>query len=231
GWKGERLFTYTDSTSEIKPQKVIETLYKVTNGEAIIATDVGQHQMWTAQYFIFKKPRRLLTSGGLGTMGFGLPAAMGAAMSYPKVPVILIAGDGSIQMNIQELATISNNNIPVKIVILNNGYLGMVRQWQDLFYNKRYSYTCLRGGKGCERDRCVGPSKCNKRYIPDFIELAKSYCIPAFRGTHPDEIEEILKKGINMEGPVLMEFFVSKEENVFPMVPAGRPIDEILEGS
>ncbi len=145
-WKGERLFTYTKSDQEIKPQAVIEAVYNETNGNAIITTEVGQHQMWTAQYFIFNRPRTLLTSGGLGTMGFGMPAAMGAAFASNDKPVIVIAGDGSIQMNIQELATLSMNNIPVKIVILNNSYLGMVRQWQELFYNKRYSSTCLRGG-------------------------------------------------------------------------------------
>jgi acetolactate synthase I/II/III large subunit len=227
-WRGDALFSFTDSSSEIKPQAVITALYRLTGGDAVIATEVGQHQMWTAQYYRFSEPRRLLTSGGLGTMGFGMPAAMGAAMANPQRPVIDVAGDGSIQMNIQELATLSLNRIPVKIVILNNEYLGMVRQWQELFYNKRYSSTCLRGGSLCTE--CSGPDKCKKAYVPDFVALAESYAIPAFRATAPDQIEETLKRGLAVDGPALMEFIVTKEENVFPMVPAGKPIDEILEG-
>ena len=227
-WRGDSLFSYPESTSEIKPQSVITALYRITGGDAVIATEVGQHQMWTAQYYLFSQPRRLLTSGGLGTMGFGMPAAMGAAMTGTDKPVIDIAGDGSIQMNIQELATLSLNRIPVKIVILNNEYLGMVRQWQELFYNKRYSSTCLRGGSLCEE--CAGPGECRKAYVPDFVALAESYAIPAFRATRPEEVEETLRKGLAVDGPALMEFIVTKEENVFPMVPAGKPIDEILEG-
>jgi acetolactate synthase I/II/III large subunit len=228
-WMGERLFTYTDSETVIKPQSVITALYRVTSGDAIIATEVGQHQMWTAQYYLFSKPRHLLTSGGLGTMGFGLPAAMGAALAGLGKPVFDVAGDGSIQMNIQELATISTNRIPVKIVILNNSYLGMVRQWQDLFYYKRYSSTCLRGGILC--GECVGTGECKRAYIPDFVALAKSYSIEAFRATKPDDVEKTLRDGLAVNGPALMEFIVAPEENVFPMVPAGRPIDDILEGS
>ncbi|NLE02397.1 MAG: biosynthetic-type acetolactate synthase large subunit [Fibrobacter sp.] len=227
-WKGKKLFNYTDSSEIIKPQAVIEAVYRETGGDAIIATEVGQHQMWTAQYYLFDKPRTLLTSGGLGTMGYGLPAAIGAAIANPQVPVIDIAGDGSIQMNIQELATLSLNNIPVKIVILNNSYLGMVRQWQELFHNKRYSSTCLRGGVLCSQ--CVGTQKCQKQYVPDFVALAKSYNIAAFRTGKPDQISSILKEGLAVKGPALMEFLVAPEENVFPMVPAGKPLDEILEG-
>jgi len=227
-WKGEELFTFEDSDAEIKPQAVIKKIYEITKGEALIATEVGQHQMWAAQYYLFDGPRHFLTSGGLGTMGFGMPAAMGAAMTNPKKPVIDIAGDGSIQMNIQELATLSINRIPVKIVILNNEYLGMVRQWQDLFFNKRYSSTCLRGGSLCKT--CVGGDKCTKAYVPDFVALAGSYAIPGFRATSPDQVEQTLRNGLAVDGPALMEFMVSPEENVFPMVPAGRPIDEILEG-
>ena len=228
-WMGDRLFTYTDSADEIKPQAVISALYRLTKGDAVIATEVGQHQMWAAQFYLYDRPRQLLTSGGLGTMGFGMPAAMGAALSRPGKPVIDIAGDGSIQMNIQELATIALNRIPVKVIILNNAYLGMVRQWQDLFYDKRYSATCLRGGTLC--DDCVGTDKCKKAYIPDFVKLAEAYSIPAFRATTPDEIEKTLQAGLDVDGPAIMEFIVAQEENVFPMVPAGRPIDEILEGS
>lgn len=227
-WKGNKLFTYAPSQEKIKPQSVIEAVYTNTCGKAIIATEVGQHQMWTAQYFVFDKPRTFLTSGGLGTMGYGLPAAMGAAVSNPGVPVIDIAGDGSIQMNIQELATLSINNIPVKIVILNNSYLGMVRQWQELFHNRRYSSTCLRGGTLC--NECVGTNVCKRKYIPDFIALAKSYNIAAFWAETPDQVDSVMKQGLQVEGPALMEFMVAPEENVFPMVPAGKPLDEILEG-
>ncbi len=215
-WKGKTLFSYTQSKEVIKPQAVVEAIYKLTKGEAVIATEVGQNQMWAAHYYRFDKPRKLLSSGGLGTMGYGMPAAMGASLGLNK-PVIDIAGDGSIQMNIQELATISCNNIPVKIVILNNNYLGMVRQWQELFFNKRYSSTCLASHSG----------EC---YVPDFIALAKSYQIPAFRAVKPYEIIPVLEKGMKIKGPALMEFLVAKEENVFPMVPAGKPIDQIMEG-
>jgi acetolactate synthase I/II/III large subunit len=234
GLKAEGIFTYkqAESDAEIKPQAVIEKLYKATSGNAIVATDVGQHQMWTAQYYKFIEPRTLLSSGGLGTMGFGLPAAMGAAMSSPGKPVVNVAGDGSIQMNIQELATISLNRIPVKIVILNNGWLGMVRQWQDLFYNKRRSSTCLRRQPDLCPD-CASDDRCrlDKEYIPDFIALAKSYSIPGFRATRSSEVETVLKKGLATDGPALMEFMVIEDENVFPMVPAGKPLSAImLEG-
>jgi acetolactate synthase-1/2/3 large subunit len=159
-------------------------------------------------------------------MGFGLPASMGAAMAIKDRPVFNIAGDGSIQMNIQELATIAINKIPVKVVILNNGYLGMVRQWQELFYDRRYSSTCLKNGVVCEG--CTGT--CDKKYIPDFVALAGAYSIPAFRTANPADLEKTLKAGIEVDGPSLMEFIVTEEENVFPMVPAGKPLgDMILE--
>lgn len=227
GWMGDALFTYPKSTEMLKPQAIIEALYKETKGEAIITTEVGQHQMWAAQYYLFKKPRMFLTSGGLGTMGFGMPAAMGAALAFPDRIVVDIAGDGSIQMNIQELATLSVDQIPVKILILNNGYLGMVRQWQELFYDKRYSNTCLKGGHFCD---CPGLDKCTRKYVPDFVKLAESYFIPAFRAEKPSEMMDVLRKGLYTKGPALMEFVVAPEENVFPMVPSGKPINEILEG-
>jgi len=228
-WKGEKIFTYQNSDTVIKPQAVIEALYEETKGDAIISTEVGQNQMWAAQYYRFDRPRQFLTSGGLGTMGYGMPAAMGAAMAFPDKIVVDVAGDGSIQMNIQELATIALNEIPVKILILNNYYLGMVRQWQDLFYEKRYSSTCLREGvKRCKK--CVGLDKCKKMYVPDFVALAQAYGIPGFRAEKPGEMLSTLKLGLETEGPALMEFMVEKEENVFPMVPAGKPIDNILEG-
>jgi acetolactate synthase I/II/III large subunit len=227
-WKGERMFTYKHSDRTIKPQYVIEQLYELTKDcDVLIATEVGQHQMWTAQYYRFVRPRTLLSSGGLGTMGFGLPAAMGASLGCNKKDVIDIAGDGSIQMNIQELATISINRIPVKIVILNNEYLGMVRQWQEMFWNKRYSSTCLRGGTLC--GECKGPAHCATPYVPDFVKLAESYGIPGFRAKKPSEVTRVLKQGLAVQGPALMEFAVANEENVFPMVPAGKPLDQVME--
>jgi len=227
-WKGNKLFTYQPSDAEIKPQSVIEKLYEVTNGDAIVCTEVGQHQMWAAHYYRFDRPRTLISSGGLGTMGFGLPASMGVALGRGDKTVVNIAGDGSIQMNIQELATIAINNIPVKVVILNNSYLGMVRQWQDLFYGKRYSSTCLRKGRDCPG--CHDPQACDRRYVPDFVALAKSYGIAGFRAEKPSEVEDVLRNGLGVDGPAVMEFTVSPEENVFPMVPAGKSLDEILEG-
>jgi acetolactate synthase I/II/III large subunit len=226
-WKGERLFTYKHSERSIKPQYVVEQVYEMTKDkDTIITTEVGQTQMWAAQYYRFAQPRRFISSGGLGTMGFGLPAAMGAALAKPGALVIDIAGDGSIQMNIQELATISINRIPVKIVIVNNEYLGMVRQWQEMFWNKRYSSTCLRGGFLCD---CKGPAHCKKKYVPDFVRLAESYAIPAFRAIKHEDVISVLEQGLGVDGPALMEFAVTPEENVFPMVPAGKPIDQALE--
>jgi acetolactate synthase-1/2/3 large subunit len=227
-WKGEKLFSYKHSEHAIKPQYVIEQLYELTKDtNTLIATEVGQHQMWTAQYYRFSRPRTLLSSGGLGTMGFGLPAAMGASLGLDRTDVVNVAGDGSIQMNIQELATIALNRIPVKVLILNNEYLGMVRQWQELFWNKRYSGTCLRDSAPCKE--CIGPSHCKKPYIPDFVKLADSYNIPGFRATKHEEVIDVLRQGLQTPGPTLMEFMVAKEENVFPMVPAGKPIDQAME--
>jgi acetolactate synthase-1/2/3 large subunit len=226
-WKKNGSFTYKKSKTRISPQSVIEAVYKETKGKAVITTEVGQNQMWTAHYYKFDKPRTLLSSGGLGTMGYGMPAAMGAALALGK-PVIDIAGDGSIQMNIQELATISINRIPVKVVILNNGYLGMVRQWQELFFDRRYSSTCLMADTECSG--CEDISKCKKKYVPDFLALAQSYGISAYRAEKPSEVLPVLRKGLKRNGPAIMEFIVSREENVFPMVPAGMPINQILEG-
>ncbi len=227
-WRGDRLYVYAEDETVIKPQSVVEELFRLTEGKAVVATEVGQNQMWAAHYYPFDKPRQLLTSGGLGTMGYGMPAAMGAAMVVKDRPVVDIAGDGSIQMNIQELATISLNNIPVKVIILNNSYLGMVRQWQDLFFDKRYASTCLKEGLA-DCKECVGPEKCKRQYVPDFVSLAESFNIEAFRAEKPQQVQEVLKKGLAVDGPAVMEFIVAKEENVFPMVPAGKPIDEILE--
>jgi acetolactate synthase-1/2/3 large subunit len=193
----------------IKPQYVIEKIFELTKGEAIISTEVGQNQMWTTQYFPFLKPRTLLTSGGLGTMGYGFPAAMGAQAAYPNKLVIDIAGDGSFQMNSQELATVVQYQLPVKVVILNNGYLGMVRQWQEFFYGKRYASSSLEG------------------VSPDFVKLAEAYGAIGLRATKPEEVVPTLKKAFSITKPVIIDFVVDPEENVYPMVPAGEPLNQM----
>ncbi len=193
----------------IKPQFVIEKIFELTKGDAIIATEVGQNQMWTAQYYPFLKPRTLLSSGGLGTMGYGFPASIGAQVAFPNKLVIDIAGDGSFQMNTQELATACQYQLPVKVVILNNGYLGMVRQWQEFFYEKRYASTCLEG------------------VSPDFVKLAEAYGAVGFRATKPEEVLPILKKAFSIPQPVVIDFVIDPEENVYPMVPAGEPLNQM----
>ncbi|MDA3800117.1 MAG: biosynthetic-type acetolactate synthase large subunit [Kiritimatiellae bacterium] len=229
GWKKEhKMFYRTDDTDEVKPQYVVERLCANLPKDSIIATEVGQNQMWAAQYYEYTYPRQLLTSGGLGTMGFGLPAAIGAQLAFPGRTVIDIAGDGSIQMNIQELATAFVERVPVKVAILNNGYLGMVRQWQDLFWDKNYSGTCLKRQVDCP-DICCSPSPTCAPYVPDFVKLAESYNVLGLRCTEADKVDETIQKAMAYDGPVVMEFIVAKEENVFPMVPAGKPINEILD--
>ncbi|HEX8960020.1 MAG TPA: biosynthetic-type acetolactate synthase large subunit [Geobacteraceae bacterium] len=209
GWKVKHPLTYKQAASIIKPQYVIEKLRELSDDDAIIATDVGQHQMWTAQFFTFTRPRTLLSSGGLGTMGYGLPAAMGAQAAYPKRQVIVVCGDGGFQMNLQELATLVQNRLPVKIVILNNNFLGMVRQWQELFFDKRYSQTCLE--------------------LPiDFVKLAEAFGAKGFRATKPEEVEGVIKEGFGTTGPVIMEFKIAREEKVLPMVPAGASLNEMV---
>jgi len=208
-WKKVHKLNYDKNTTSIKPQYVIEKLYEITKGDAIIATEVGQNQMWTAQFYPFEKPRTLLTSGGLGTMGYGLPAALGAQVAFPDKTVIDVAGDGSIQMNIQELATVMQYKLPVKIIILNNGYLGMVRQWQELFFDKNYSETVM-------------------EVVPDFVKLAESYGAVGFRATTKDEVVPVLKEALSIKLPVIVDFHVDREENVYPMVPAGAPISKML---
>jgi len=211
-WKKEYPLSYIDSEKEIKPQYVVEKIWDITKGEAIISTEVGQNQMWTAQYYKFLYPRQLLTSGGLGTMGYGFPAAVGAQVGRPDKLVIDIAGDGSIQMNIQELATVAKYNLPVKIVILNNGYLGMVRQWQEIFYDKKYSHTHI--------EKSV-----------DFVKLSEAYGVKGYRVERKEDVEKILKKAFfEDKGPVLIDIIIAKEENVWPMVPAGAPLGKMIEG-
>ncbi len=208
-WKKRYPLSYKEDLNYIKPQFVIEKLYELTKGEAIIATEVGQNQMWTAQYYKFKYPRTLITSGGLGTMGFGFPASIGAQMGNPNKLVIDIAGDGSIQMNIQELATAVEQRLPIKIIILNNGYLGMVRQWQGLFYGKRYSQVRF-------------------QVLPDFVKLAEAYGAVGMKITRPEEVEPTLKKVLNMNSLVILDVHIAPEENVFPMVPAGKATTEMI---
>lgn len=207
-WKSTKPLAYTQEEI-IKPQYVVETLYELTKGEAIITTEVGQNQMWAAQYYHFDKPGHFITSGGLGCMGFGLPAAIGAQIACPDHLVVDIAGDGSIQMNSQEMATAVQCNLPVKVVILNNGYLGMVRQWQELFYDKRYACTCM-------------------NHAPDFVKLAEAYGAVGLRATRPEEVAHVLREGLSVPKPVIMDFVVEQEESVYPMVPAGAPITEML---
>ena len=207
-WEKEHPLTYTWSDTTIKPQYVIEKLWELTKGDAYITTEVGQNQMWAAQFYKFKKPRRLMTSGGLGVMGYGFPAAMGVQVAQPEAIVIDIAGDGSIQMNIQELITVVENKLPVKIAILNNSFLGMVRQWQQLFYERRYSFTPMAA--------------------PDFVKLAEAYGAVGLRATKPQEVEPVIKEALNTPRPVIMDFRVEPEECVMPMVPAGKAIHEML---
>lgn len=207
-WKSTAPLAYKQQ-DVIKPQFVVEKLYELTKGDAIITTEVGQNQMWAAQYYHFDKPNRFITSGGLGCMGFGLPAAIGAQLACPDQLVVDVAGDGSIQMNIQEMATAVQCGLPVKVVILNNGYLGMVRQWQQLFFGKRYSQTCL-------------------EHAPDFVKLAEAYGAVGLRATKPEEVEPTLKKGLFSKDTVIMDFVVEKEECVYPMVPAGAAVTEML---
>ena len=209
-WKKEMPLAYCRG-EKIKPQCVIEKLYEITKGNAIIATEVGQNQMWTAQFYPFEEPNSFISSGGLGTMGFGLPAAIGAQVAFPEKLVVDIAGDGSIQMNIQEMATAVQYNIPVKVVILNNGFLGMVRQWQELYYSKRYSQTAM-------------------NYAPDFVKLAEAYGGAGFRATKPEEVEGVLKKGLSTPGPVMMDFHIEPEEGVYPMVKPGLALTEMVLG-
>lgn len=208
-WKQERPMFYFESQDVIKPQFVIEKICELTKGEAIITTEVGQNQMWTAQFYKFTKPRTLLSSGGLGTMGYGFPAAIGAQIGNPDKLVIDIAGDGSIQMNIQELATAVIHNLPVKVAILNNQYLGMVRQWQELFFNERYSHTYL-------------------NVVPDFVKVAEAYGAVGLRATKPSEVEPLLIEAFKVKKTVFMDFVVDWKEKVFPMVPAGATLNEML---
>ena len=210
GWRDKRCLGYKNSDEVIKPQFVIEKLYEVTGGDAFITSDVGQHQMWAAQYYKFDKPRRWLNSGGLGTMGFGMPAAMGVQLAHPGAPVACVTGEGSIQMNIQELSTCKQFNLPLKIVLLNNRYLGMVRQWQEFFHGNRYSQSYMEA-------------------LPDFVKLAEAYGHVGMRIDKPSDVEAALKEAFARKHDlVFMDFRTDQTENVFPMVPGGKGLSEVI---
>jgi len=206
-WKREYPLEYANG-GRLKPQTVIREIYRVTGGGGRITTEVGQNQMWTAQFFPFTRPRSFITSGGLGTMGFGLPAAIGVQVACPDEVVFDIAGDGSIQMNIQEMMTAVNYNLPVNVAIINNGYLGMVRQWQELFYDRRYSHTELAN--------------------PDFVKLAEAYGARGIRVTRVADVAGVLEDAVKTSGPVMMDFVVEREENVVPMVPPGASLEQMI---
>jgi acetolactate synthase I/II/III large subunit len=210
GWQEKFPLRYDDTEdSEIKPQRMVEAIYEVTNGEAIITSDVGQHQMWAAQYYKFPAPRRWINSGGLGTMGFGLPSAMGAKVGCPDQPVVCLAGDGSLIMTCQELATCVTEQIPVKVFIMNNGYLGMVRQWQELFWDRRYSSVEM------------GAS-------PDWVKLADAFGAVGMRVTDKSELTDAMKTALDTDGPVVLDVHVTKEENCYPMIPAGQAARDMV---
>jgi acetolactate synthase-1/2/3 large subunit len=210
GLKEKNPLTYRDSDRVIKPQYVVEKIYELTGGRAVITTEVGQNQMWAAQFFDYTEPRTFISSGGLGTMGYGFPAAIGAQLARPDRRVIDIAGDGSIQMNIQELIVAVQHRLPIIIAILNNGFLGMVRQWQELFYEKRYSNTCM-------------------NFQPDFVKLAEAYGAAGMRISEKSEVEQALKMALSItDKPIILDFQVDREENVYPMVPAGKSVKEMI---
>jgi acetolactate synthase-1/2/3 large subunit len=209
-WQERHPLRYEDSSdAEIRPQRMVEALYEATGGDAIVTSDVGQHQMWAAQYWHFTRPRRWINSGGLGTMGFGLPAAMGAKVGCPDETVVCIAGDGSVQMNMQELATCAQEDIAIKVFIMNNGYLGMVRQWQELFWDKRYSHVDMGS-------------------YPDFLKLAEAYGATGMRFTDKSTLVEDMREALATDGPVLVDVRVTQEENVYPMIPAGQAARDMV---
>ena len=210
GWKSKYPLGYEDSSDdEIKPQFMIQALHEATGGNAIVTTDVGQHQMWTAQYYGFPEPRRWINSGGLGTMGFGLPAAIGAQVGCPDSQVVVVSGDGSLQMNVQEFAVLGQENLPVKVFIMNNGYLGMVRQWQELFWDNRYSHVDMGD-------------------TPDWVKLAEAYGLKGMKLTNKQTLVQDMREALEMDGPVIVDVRVTREENTYPMIPAGSAARDMV---
>ncbi|MDP8248621.1 MAG: biosynthetic-type acetolactate synthase large subunit [Candidatus Tritonobacter lacicola] len=228
-WKKEFPLSYETGGGMIRPQFVVEKICEVAGGDAVIATEVGQNQMWAAQFYTYTQPRSFLSSGGLGTMGYGFPAAIGAQVARPEAVVFDIAGDGSIQMNIQELATVVINELPVNIAILNNQFLGMVRQWQELFYDRRYASTCLARRKECPKI-CNEPKPGCPGYSPDFVKVAEAYGALGLRVEKEKDVVPALKEAIASPKPVVIDFVVEREENVFPMVPAGASLSQMMGG-
>jgi acetolactate synthase-1/2/3 large subunit len=210
-WKAHAPLAYKEATDMIKPQQLCQELDRLTGGEAIIATDVGQHQMWLAQYYGFRRPRQSLTSGGLGAMGYGFPAALGAQIAYPERQVIAFVGDGGFQMTAQELATAVQYRTNLKIIVMNNNSLGMVRQWQEIFYDRNYSHVDM-------------------EWTPDFVKLAEAYGATGLRARHPSQLDAVLQEGLSTPGVVVMDIVVELEENVFPMIPPGGGIAEMVLG-
>jgi len=209
-WRSRDCLKFDRAARIIKPQAVVEKLYEVTKGDAFVTSDVGQHQMWAAQFYKFNKPRRWINSGGLGTMGFGLPAAMGVQLAHPKSTVVCVTGEASIQMCIQELSTCKQYHLPVKIVNLNNRYMGMVRQWQEFFHGNRYSESYMDA-------------------LPDFVKLAESYGHIGMRIEKPEDVEGALKEALaRKKDLVFMDFITDQTENVFPMVPGGKGLSEMI---
>jgi acetolactate synthase-1/2/3 large subunit len=211
-WRSKNCLSFNLSKELIKPQDVIQKLYQVTNGEAFITSDVGQHQMWAAQYYPFDKPRRWINSGGLGTMGVGLPYAMGVQLAHPDAQVACITGEASVQMCIQELSTCKQFNLPIKVITLNNRYMGMVRQWQEFFYGNRYSQSYMEA-------------------LPDFVKLAEAYGHVGIRVENPADVEDALKEAFSAklkERLVFMDFMTDQSENVFPMIPNGKGLSEMI---
>ncbi len=208
-WRRQHPFSFKEEGEVIKPQYVIHELHRITRGQAVISADVGQHQMWTAQLYGFDTPRNWLNSGGLGAMGYGFPAAIGACAARPKETVVAVVGDGGFQMTLNELATVKQYNIPVKILLINNGYLGMVRQWQEQFYEHRYSHSDM-------------------EVAPDFVKLSEAYGVPALRASKRSEVTHVLEKALGIPGPVLIDMQVAREENVFPIVPAGAALKDMI---
>jgi acetolactate synthase-1/2/3 large subunit len=227
-WKASAPVAYDTQTEVLLPQFVIEKIYEVSKGDAIVVTDVGQHQMWSAHYYKYTQPRSFLSSGGLGTMGFGLPAAIGAQMGRPDKRVVTICGDGGVQMNFQELVVAVEQKLPLTVVILNNGHLGMVRQWQEMFYNREYSASVLTPGKRPVNERMTDtpPGK----YRPDFVMLAEAHGAKGIRVTRKDEVVKALETAFSSDGPVVVECVVAPEENVYPMVPPGASLNEMIQG-